>query len=97
LAQSFAKNFGLYGERCGTFSVVTPSPATRDNLLSQLRCIIRPMHSSPPKHGWSIVKTVLSDPTLAEQYTAECRVMADRIAAMRCTFKIKLACLPLPV
>jgi aspartate aminotransferase, mitochondrial len=83
LAQSFAKNFGLYGERCGTLSVVTPSPATRDRVLSQLRCIIRPMYSSPPKHGSSIVKTVLSDPTLAEQYTAECRVMADRIAAMR--------------
>ena len=25
LAQSFAKNFGLYGERVGTFSVVTES------------------------------------------------------------------------
>ena len=26
LAQSFAKNFGLYGERIGTLSVVTTSP-----------------------------------------------------------------------
>jgi aspartate aminotransferase len=26
LAQSFAKNFGLYGERVGTFSVVAENP-----------------------------------------------------------------------
>lgn len=26
LAQSFAKNFGLYGERVGTFSIVTSNP-----------------------------------------------------------------------
>ena len=83
LAQSFAKNFGLYGERCGTFSVVTQSRAEQERVLSQLRSIIRPMYSSPPRHGSSIVKTVLSDPTLAQQYSEECRTMADRIAAMR--------------
>jgi aspartate aminotransferase, mitochondrial len=83
LAQSFAKNFGLYGERCGTFSVLTTSPATRDHVLSQLRNLVRPMYSSPPKHGAALVRTVLADPALAAQYTAECRRMAERIAAMR--------------
>lgn len=38
LAQSFAKNFGLYGERVGAFSVVCASKATAGRVLSQLKC-----------------------------------------------------------
>jgi aspartate aminotransferase, mitochondrial len=83
LAQSFAKNFGLYGERCGTLSVVCGSPEQRERVLSQLRTIIRPMYSSPPIHGSSIVRTVLSDPHLTAQYYDECRHMAARIQTMR--------------
>jgi aspartate aminotransferase, mitochondrial len=83
LAQSFAKNFGLYGERCGTLSVVCGSPEQRERVLSQLRIIVRPMYSSPPLHGSSIVKIVLSDPQLTSQYYDECRHMAARIQSMR--------------
>jgi aspartate aminotransferase len=83
LAQSFAKNFGLYGERVGTLSVVCGDAQQRDHILSELRCIIRPMYSSPPRHGSSIVKTVLSDPGLKEQYYQECAGMAIRIKKMR--------------
>lgn len=83
LAQSFAKNFGLYGERCGTLSVVCQDAAQRDIVMSQLKCIIRPMYSSPPKHGSSIVRTILSDPFLSKQYYQECASMADRIQTMR--------------
>jgi aspartate aminotransferase len=83
LAQSFAKNFGLYGERCGTLSVVGASDEERQRLISQLRCVIRPMYSSPPRHGSSIVKRVLSDDTLSAQYYTECASMADRIKSMR--------------
>jgi len=83
LAQSFAKNFGLYGERCGTLSVVCKDASQRDILMSQLRCVIRPMYSSPPKHGSSIVRTVLSDSELTKQYYSECAIMAERINSMR--------------
>ncbi len=83
LAQSFAKNFGLYGERCGTLSVVAKDAAQKDILMSQLKCIIRPMYSSPPRHGSSIVRTVLSDEKLTEQYYEECAGMAERIQSMR--------------
>lgn len=83
LAQSFAKNFGLYGERCGTFSVVCSSPEQHSKVISQLRLIIRPMYSSPPRHGSSIVSTVLSDETLTAQYYEECNMMASRIQEMR--------------
>jgi aspartate/tyrosine/aromatic aminotransferase len=83
LAQSFAKNFGLYGERCGTLGVVYQDATQREVVMSQLKCIIRPMYSSPPKHGSSIVRTILSDPILTKQYIEECATMADRINTMR--------------
>lgn len=83
LAQSFAKNFGLYGERCGTLSVVAENEEQKSKVMSQLKNIIRPMYSSPPKHGSSIVRTVLSDEELTKQYYEECESMADRINAMR--------------
>lgn len=55
LAQSFAKNFGLYGERVGTLSVACADAAQAARVLSQLKLIIRPMYSSPPIHGALIV------------------------------------------
>ena len=83
LAQSFAKNFGLYGERCGTFSIVCRDKVQRDIIMSQLKLVIRPMYSSPPKHGAAIVRTVLSDDRLTKQYYTECQQMASRIQKMR--------------
>ncbi|KAL7538063.1 hypothetical protein ACHAXR_008275 [Thalassiosira sp. AJA248-18] len=83
LAQSFAKNFGLYGERTGTLSVLTNSPEERSAVMSQLKLIIRPMYSSPPIHGSSIVKTVLTDEELTTEYYGNCKEMATRIRAMR--------------
>ena len=90
LFQSFAKNFGLYGERTGTFSVVTNSPEEKEAVLSQLRLIIRPMYSSPPIHGANIVKTVLDDAGLTDQYYGECKTMANRIQSMRTLLVEKL-------
>jgi aspartate aminotransferase len=83
LAQSFAKNFGLYGERCGTLSVVCRDRNQRDRVVSQLKGIIRPMYSSPPRHGSSIVATVLSDSDMKNHYIEECTHMAERIKTMR--------------
>lgn len=83
LAQSFAKNFGLYGERCGTLSFVTEDADEKERVLSQVKRIIRPMYSSPPVHGSSIVRTVLTQEQLTKQYYEECALMANRIASMR--------------
>lgn len=83
LAQSFAKNFGLYGERVGTLSIVCGDKVQKDHIMSELRTIIRPLYSSPPRHGSSIVKTVLMDPALKEEYYQECAGMAIRIEKMR--------------
>ena len=90
LAQSFAKNFGLYGERCGTLSILTQNDEEKERVMSQLKLIIRPMYSSPPIHGANIVETVLSSEELAEQYQGECAHMANRIGAMRTALVDKL-------
>jgi aspartate aminotransferase, mitochondrial len=83
LAQSFAKNFGLYGERVGTLSIVCGDKLQKNRIMSELRTIIRPLYSSPPRHGSSIVKTILMDPALKEEYYQECAGMAIRIEKMR--------------
>ena len=44
-SQSFAKNFGLYNERVGTFSVVCASKARATDVLSQLELIVRANYS----------------------------------------------------
>jgi aspartate aminotransferase len=83
LAQSFAKNFGLYGDRVGTLSVACADAAAAARVLSQLKLIIRPMYSSPPMQGALIVNEVLGDDALREQYYGECAAMAERIGSMR--------------
>jgi len=90
LAQSFSKNFGLYGERCGTFSICCQNSEQKDAVMSQLKLIIRPMYSNPPKHGSGIVKTVLKNSTLREQHEREMKTMATRIHSMRVLLKQKL-------
>lgn len=64
LAQSFAKNMGLYGERAGAFSLITSSKDDADRTLSQLKIIIRPMYSNPPVHGARIAAEILGDAKL---------------------------------
>lgn len=64
LAQSFAKNMGLYGERAGAFSLITKSKIEMEKVLSQLKIIIRPMYSNPPIHGARIVAEILGDAQL---------------------------------
>jgi aspartate aminotransferase len=83
LCQSFAKNLGLYGERAGTFSMVTSSPDERERILSQLKRIIRPLYSSPPLHPAQLVATILGRPDLKAEWLTEVKRMADRIIAMR--------------
>ncbi|GAB9466011.1 Aspartate aminotransferase, mitochondrial precursor [Globisporangium polare] len=87
LSQSYAKNFGLYGERVGALSVVTKDEEEAQRVESQLKILIRPMYSNPPIHGSLIVSTILSDPELKSQWFRECKGMADRIITMRTTLR----------
>jgi len=83
LAQSYAKNMGLYGERIGALYLVCADAEVTPKVQSQLNLVIRPMYSSPPRHGAAIVAAVLSDPQLYAEWKVELKAMADRIKAMR--------------
>ncbi|KAK4558886.1 hypothetical protein RGQ29_008230 [Quercus rubra] len=83
VAQSYAKNMGLYGERVGALSIVCKSADVASRVESQLKLVIRPMYSSPPIHGASIVAAILKDRNLYTEWTIELKAMADRIISMR--------------
>jgi aspartate aminotransferase len=81
--QSFAKNFGLYGERVGAFHLLGASVDEAVAIESQLKILIRPMYSNPPLFGARLVAHVLNTPNLNELWRKEVKLMADRIISMR--------------
>ncbi|KAI2614197.1 pyridoxal phosphate-dependent transferase [Hypoxylon fragiforme] len=94
VAQSFAKNFGLYGERAGCFHVVTaPAPdaeSTIKRIASQLAILQRSEISNPPLYGARIASTVLNDPKLFAEWEENLRTMSGRIISMRKALRAKL-------
>ncbi|KAI1845916.1 hypothetical protein JX265_011188 [Neoarthrinium moseri] len=100
IAQSFAKNFGLYGERAGCFHVVTgPSPdaeKTITRIASQLAILQRSEISNPPLYGARIASTVLNDPKLYAEWEDNLRTMSGRIITMREKLRAKLEELKTP-
>merc|ERR1712048_64646 len=83
ICQSFAKNFGLYGERIGYIHVKCDSKDSADRVLSQIKILVRQAYSSPPKHGAAIVNVILTTPELKQQWLEELKLMSDRIVEMR--------------
>jgi len=90
LAQSFAKNMGLYGERAGAFSVVCADAAEKQRVDSQIKILVRPLYSNPPVHGARIAAEILNDKALYDQWLGEVKGMADRIIKMRALLKENL-------
>ncbi|ROW08560.1 hypothetical protein VPNG_06255 [Cytospora leucostoma] len=90
LAQSFAKNMGLYGERAGAFSIVCESAEEKKRVDSQIKILVRPLYSNPPIHGARIAAEVLNNPELYDQWLVEVKGMADRIIEMRALLKENL-------
>ena len=88
--QSFSKNFGLYGHRVGTLSVVGGSAEEAARVVSQMKMVIRPMYSNPPRHGARLVSTILDDPKLKSDFYEQCKGMADRINTMRTKLRDEL-------
>lgn len=100
IAQSYAKNFGLYGERAGCFHFVT-SPAsdaatTAARIGSQLAILQRSEISNPPAYGARIAALVLNDPKLFALWEDNLREMSGRIISMRTALRQKLEQLNTP-
>ncbi|KAL0257056.1 Aspartate aminotransferase, cytoplasmic [Diplodia seriata] len=94
IAQSYAKNFGLYGERAGCFHFVTAPGSNASDVVdrvdSQLKILQRSEISNPPIYGAKIASTVLNDPALFEEWKDNLRTMSGRIIDMRKALRSKL-------
>jgi aromatic-amino-acid transaminase len=83
IANSFSKNFSLYGERCGGLSVVCRDEGERDRVEGQLMSTVRANYSNPPTHGARIIAAVLADTRLRDSWQRELAGMRERIRQMR--------------
>lgn len=85
VAQSFSKNFGLYGQRVGAFHYVLNAESTdlQEAVFSNLCNLIRGEFSMGPVGGCSIVKKVLTDDALAAEWHENLKIMSSRIISMR--------------
>ncbi|KAJ6110846.1 pyridoxal phosphate-dependent transferase [Penicillium sp. IBT 16267x] len=77
VAQSFSKNFGLYGQRVGALHVVTStaSDEVSQNLLSNLCHLVRGEYSMAPRGGSEII--------LKDKWYEDLVTMSERIRHMR--------------
>lgn len=81
--QSYAKNFGLYGERIGALNFVCKTAQQAKNVRTQLMILVRVMYSSPQLHGARIVAFTLQSPELTAEWKRELVKMSSRINDMR--------------
>jgi aspartate/tyrosine/aromatic aminotransferase len=86
VCNSFSKNFGLYAERVGGITAVSPDADTTAAMLSQIKLTIRTMYSNPPLHGGAIVDTILHDAELRLLWEQELSEIRNRILSLRSDF-----------
>lgn len=91
LSQSYSKNMGLYGERTGGFTVVCKDKDEAARVESQIKIIVRPLYSNPPRHGARIVTEILTNPEIRPEWLVDVKTMADRIITMRTRLQDGLA------
>ena len=96
VAQSYAKNMGLYGERVGAFHIVTPDKQTSAKVLSQLKLIIRASYSSPPLTGARIAERILNNQANFDAWSKQLKSIAERTISVRTALRSKLEDLKTP-
>lgn len=87
LAFSASKNFGLYRERAGSAICIAKDETGAGIAKSQMSNIIRASYSQPPDHGAEIVRVILTDPELRNEWEEEVKEMRERMLRLR----VKLA------
>lgn len=90
VACSFAKNMGLYGERCGALHIVAPNADAATASLSQIKIEARAMYSNPPQFGAQVAYKVMTNPELRTMWEAELKEMSGRIKSMREALRSRL-------
>ena len=83
VAESFSKNFGLYGERVGALHVVCRTETAQSKTLGMLTRLSRAEITTSPINGARIVARVLEDEKLKSQWLADLLHMSNRMKSMR--------------
>lgn len=83
IASSYSKNFGLYNERVGAFTLVADNAEEANAAFTQIKSIIRMIYSNPPSHGANTVARILNDEELRAEWIEELDGMRNRIKNMR--------------
>ena len=83
VAQSYAKNLGLYGERAGCLHIVAKETGVASRVVSQLQRLQRVEISTPPAFGARIASTVLNTPDLFSKWQEDLQTMSGRIKDRR--------------
>jgi aspartate aminotransferase len=96
VAQSFAKNMGLYNERVGNLTVVVNDAQNIPALKSKFTTTVRSNYSNPPAHGARVAAAILNNKALNDQWRDNLKTMADRMNSMRKMFFQKLTTLGVP-
>ncbi len=86
VVSSCSKNFGLYRERTGAFTLLCDSDSAATIATTQIAAAARAMYSMPPDHGAAIVAHILKDPALLAEWDSELAAMRDRINSLRAQF-----------
>ncbi|KAJ1953328.1 Aspartate aminotransferase, cytoplasmic, partial [Linderina pennispora] len=96
VAESFAKNMGLYGERTGALHIVTKAADQIPAVSSQLNRLSRATISTAAGFGAKVAGTVLQDPELYNEWLQSMAEMSSRIKTMRDALRDKLVALGTP-
>jgi aspartate/tyrosine/aromatic aminotransferase len=80
---SFAKNFGIYGERIGLMLAATSKEENVPKIGNHIKNLIRTSYSNPPIHGARIISILLKSPELLEEWKRELTNMRERISETR--------------
>lgn len=86
IASSYSKNFGMYNERVGAFTIVADNEEIATRAFSQVKSIIRTLYSNPASHGGATIAMILQDNDLKADWVAELDEMRNRIKQMRQKF-----------
>lgn len=91
VAISASKNFALYRERTGAAFVFSHEGKTQKAVQSQLSRVARVTYSMPPDHGAEIVRRILVDKSLYQNWHQELALMCGRINSLRKSLADELA------
>lgn len=83
VSASCSKNFGLYRDRVGTFSVIAKDAAATEVAYSNALSVIRAIYSMPPAHGAEVVARILADKELKAEWMLELEEKRTRINGLR--------------